>query len=72
MATDAKSRALEIVQERRNAYDQKVTAGNAISDTFQFNIRHNGRTDHRINWSYGVETENGPKTMLGKQEFQTF
>jgi hypothetical protein len=72
MATDAKSRALEIVQERRNAYDQKVTAGNAIPHTFQFHIRHNGRTDHRINWSYGIETNEGPRTMLGKQEFQTF
>ena len=72
MATDAKSRAREIVQERRDAYDKKVTTGAAIPNTFEFNIRHNGRTDHRINWSYGVETEEGPRTMLGKQEFQTF
>lgn len=72
MATDAKGRALEIVQDRRDAYDQKVIAGNAIPNTFQFNIRHTGRTEHRINWSYGVETEDGPKIMLGKQGFQTF
>ena len=72
MATDAKSRALEIVQERKDAYDKKVTTGNAIPDTFEFNIRHTGKIDHRINWSYGVETEEGPKIMLGNQEFQTF
>ena len=72
MATDAKSRAREIVQERQDAYNKKVTAGTAIPDTFQFNIHHNGKTDHRIKWSHGVETENGPRTMLGNQEFQTF
>lgn len=72
MATDAKNRAREIVQERKDAYDKKVKAGNAIPDTFQFHIRHNGRTDHRINWSYGVETDHGPRIMLGNQEFQTF
>ena len=72
MATDAKTKALEIVQDRRDAYDNKVKIGDAIPDTFQFNINHNGRTDHRINWSYGVETDKGPRLMIGKQEFQTF
>ena len=72
MATDAKSWAREIVQGRKDAYNKKVNAGTAIPDTFEFNIRHTGKTDHRINWSYGVETENGPRLMMGNQEFQTF
>jgi len=72
MATDAKNRALEIVEDRRSAYDQKVEIGDAIPDTFQFHIRHNGRTDHKINWSYRIKTDKGPQLMLGKQEFQTF
>ena len=72
MATDAKTRALEIVEDRRIAYNQKVAAGKAIPDTFEFNIRHTGRTDHMIKWSYGVETDQGPRLMMGNQEFQTF
>ena len=72
MATDAKSRALEIVQERKDVYNQKVYAGTAIPNTFEFNIHHDGKTDHMIKWSYGVETEQRPRLMMGNQGFQTF
>ena len=72
MANDLNGKALEIVQERQDNYNQMTMEGTAIPDTFQFNILKPSKNERRVKWSYKVNTPDGIKLMLGQQETMTF
>lgn len=72
MVSEIQKKITELVNERKEAFNQKVITGHAIGGTFHFYINQKGKTYQRVNWSYRVNTENGPRLMKGTHEFQTF